>query len=529
MKQSEFSYKVAGQEVYLDLDPDHVALKFDDPYRTSARANFVASNNHLGEFHDRVEIPGEKYTVFKLAEVQEERKQRLQNAMSNLSKAKEVKTARPVFKSGNKKIIATDKIMVGFDKKAKNVNEILAKYKCEKLEETYDEYLLRVPDEVDIFKTIKDIEKEPGVKFAEPAFITIGSNANLKFKSRISPASDDIDDTKDLSGLQYAIKITQAVDAWNIQKGNSNIKIAILDEGVETDHPDLETIVVKSFDATDDDLFQEPNGWDGHGTACCGLAAARHKEFGIKGISAGCSVFAVRLAFSNAPESEWITSDPVIKRAIDWSWENGADVLSNSWGGGAPSNTISNAFERARTQGRKGKGCVVVIAAGNEDAVVNYPGNLAEVLTVSASNEFDEPKTRFSRDGESWWGSCHGPEVDVAAPGVHNLTTDIRGVNGYNKNHNYTDFNGTSSATPIVAGVAGLVLSANPDLTEKQVRDIITQSADKVGNVPYHEGHNDRMGFGRVNALNAVQMAKNGTRRAASRATKKATARKRKP
>ena len=97
--------------------------------------------------------------------------------------------------------------------------------------------------------------------------------------------------------------------------------------------------------------------------------------------------------------------------------------------------------------------------------------------------------------------------MDVAAPGVHNLTTDISGTKGYNKEHNYTDFNGTSSSTPIVAGIAGLMLSANPLLTEKEVRNIIKQTADKVGHVPYDRGHNHRMGFGRVNALKAVNAA----------------------
>jgi subtilisin family serine protease len=83
----------------------------------------------------------------------------------------------------------------------------------------------------------------------------------------------------------------------------------------------------------------------------------------------------------------------------------------------------------------------------------------------------------------------------------------MSGNKGYNKEHNYTDFNGTSSSTPIVAGIAALMLSANPSLSEKEVRDIIKRTADKVGHVPYVQGHNHRMGFGRVNALNAVNAA----------------------
>jgi subtilisin family serine protease len=102
--------------------------------------------------------------------------------------------------------------------------------------------------------------------------------------------------------------------------------------------------------------------------------------------------------------------------------------------------------------------------------------------------------------------------VDIAAPGVHNYTTDISGEGGYNPGGNLdsnyiSDFNGTSSATPIAAGVAALVLSANPNLREAQVRRILKQTADKVGQVVYNNGRNDQMGNGRVNAVKAVETA----------------------
>jgi len=104
--------------------------------------------------------------------------------------------------------------------------------------------------------------------------------------------------------------------------------------------------------------------------------------------------------------------------------------------------------------GRDGKGAVVLVAAGNGNTTHDFPSNLEDVLSVSASNEFDEPKTPSSRDGETWWGSNFGPKIDVAAPGVHNATTDNAGNKGYNQSPgidgNYVDnFNGTSSSTPI--------------------------------------------------------------------------------
>ena len=318
--------------------------------------------------------------------------------------------------------------------------------------------------------------------------------------------------------FKYALHLTRAIEAWNVVAPSPHIRIAILDEGVDVNHPDLRAMIVATFDAKDNDQDQQPNDWDGHGTACAGLAAALASDAnGYRGIAGGCSIMAARIAYSLADGASWITTNSMIVKSIDWAWQNRADVLSNSWGGGAPSNAIINAFERARTQGRSGKGCVIVIAASNNDGPVEFPATLPNVLTVSASNEYDEPKTKTSADGESWWGSCFGPEVDVAAPGVHNYTTDISGTAGYNKgdgalNDNYfATFNGTSSATPLVAGVAALILSANPNLRESSVRRVIKQTADKVGQVVYTNGRNDRMGNGRVNAQRAVEMAPTAT------------------
>jgi subtilisin family serine protease len=148
---------------------------------------------------------------------------------------------------------------------------------------------------------------------------------------------------------------------------------------------------------------------------------------------------------------------------------------------------------------------VIVIAAGNQFGPVSFPGALPNVLTVSASNEYDEAKTPTSRDGENWWGTNHGPEIGVAAPGVHNLTTDISGAAGYLGGDYDPKFNGTSSATPIVAGACGLLLSANANLRESEVRTIIGGTADKVGPYMYVEGRNDFFGNGRLNLLSAIE------------------------
>ena len=183
-----------------------------------------------------------------------------------------------------------------------------------------------------------------------------------------------------------------------------------------------------------------------------------------------------------------------------------ADVISNSWGG-PPSNPVLNAINRARSQGRGGRGAVVVVAAGNSGGAVMFPANLPDVLAVAASNQFDEAKTWNSSDNETFWASCHGPQIDVAAPGVRNRTTDVTGALGYSTSDYAPAFNGTSSSTPLVAGACALVLSKNPQLTEAQVRHLITVTADKVGQFAYQNGRNDHMGHGRLNVLAAVNTA----------------------
>jgi len=499
-----YEYKANGKKVVLPVDEDFIAVKFSESAPRSLRAS-VANKPELGSFSSRFEVPGEKFTIFPVAQTPQPRDVRFNAAIEAMEATDEVVRVAPVFKLGSSQVLATERLSVGFTPQTQNPQEILGKYGCQIIEEYgNNEYLVGLQESDDPFEITAQLDALPEVDYAEPDFVTIGKHIPRK------PISPTVRSNDPLLDQQYATKITKAVEAWNLQIGDPSIKIAILDEGVDTNHEDLAAAIAGSYDGTDNDPFQEPNRWDAHGTACAGLAAAIHgNQRGIKGIGGGCSLLAVRIAYSPWDGSNrWVTEDSWIRRAIDWSWQNGADILSNSWGGGAPSTAITNAFERARTQGRNGKGCVIAIAAGNDSSSVDFPGNLDNMLTVSASNEYDEPKTKTSRDGENWWGSNFGPEVDVAAPGVHNYTTDISGDGGYNRavDGNYVDnFNGTSSATPIVAGAAGLILSANPELTEAEVRQIIRDTADKVGGVAYVNGRNDQMGYGRLNVLKAVE------------------------
>ncbi len=291
--------------------------------------------------------------------------------------------------------------------------------------------------------------------------------------------------------------------AWQITRGRAEIKVAVLDEGVDTAHPSLAPAVFAERDfigGRGDSAM--PDGNDAHGTACAGIVLSRSKIY--SGIAPGCQLIAARIATGDGNDG-WIFDDFATADAIDWAWRKGADVLSNSWGGGAPSDAISRAFARARTQGRGGLGSVVAIAAGNSQTPVDFPGNLPGYVTVGASNPADERKTRTSSDGEDWWGSNFGSTMHILAPGVFIWTTDIVGPAGYDPGDFTKTFNGTSSATPAVAAAAALMLSANPALSVASVRNLLAESAVKVQS---QTDWTPELGWGRLDVGKAVAAAK---------------------
>ncbi|MBC7920285.1 MAG: S8 family serine peptidase [Ferruginibacter sp.] len=547
----DFEYIVNGKRVSLPVNPNKIAVRFSESADQAIRRAAIDPKPEVGDFDDRLEVPHEKLTIIDVSQPDQPTSHPLTAAADALNADATVERVSPVFDLGSTQVVVTDRILVGFKPETgTKAVEIIQDSGGEILEADEDEYVVRINPAMSPFDAIAKLSQRAEVDYAEPDFITIGQHTPRKgdsgktggglSKNALPPtqaapgqastptayrheATSGVAEPLAAAGpdplqrFQYALKITRAAEAWTRVTVSKNIKIAVLDEGVDVSHPDLASAIVGGYDATDEDANQQPQPWDAHGTACAGLAAAIPSNgLGIRGTGGGSSILAIRIAYSPRKDADWVSTSSGIRKAIDWAWQNGADILSNSWGGGAPSGAITNAFERARTRGRNGKGCVIVVAAGNAAGPVEFPGSLPNVLTIAASNEYDQPKTRTSRDGESWWGSCFGPEVDLAAPGVHNYTTDISGTNGYNAggklDNNYVaDFNGTSSSTPLVAGICALVLSANPTLREAQVRQLLKQTADRVGGVVYKNGHNHQMGHGRINALRAVEMALAGS------------------
>ena len=302
--------------------------------------------------------------------------------------------------------------------------------------------------------------------------------------------------------------------AWNITNGDSCVTVAVIDVGVDRNHEDMGTRVLEGFtirNATGEGEPQNANSLDtkSHGMACAGIVAASNNTIGIRGVASNVNVLPVNIV-PDAAYIDWLGrtiygfgTNIEIAEAINWAWYR-ADVLSCSWGGENPSNDITAAIDSARTFGRNGKGTVVVFSSGNyfpDVTDVLYPGRVNGVITVGAINN----------QGAIWNYSQRGTSMDLVAPsgnvGSGDVrTTDRMGTLGESSGNYMDNFGGTSAACPQVSGVAALVLSVNPDLTETQVLSILQQTATDMGTA----GFDNTYGHGRVNAYSAVLEASGG-------------------
>lgn len=321
--------------------------------------------------------------------------------------------------------------------------------------------------------------------------------------------------------------------AWDITTGSPDIRIAILDSGVDTLHPDLLGKLLPGFDAMADPDSAGTLGYpsptysqDGHGTACAGIAAATgNNGIGIAGVCRDCSIIPVRVfSYQNlGGQIQPFSDTESFMRGISWQWQvGGADVSSNSWGvpdfllvffpGGDL--MVNETIDAATSQGRNGKGLPMLFSSGNDgvtDSIPIWPARYVNTVAVNATSMCDERKSPSSCDGENWAGNW-GNHLDCGAPGVRIPTTDMVGSNGYNSTSYFNSFNGTSAACPNAAGVMGLLLSAHPDLNRANAERHLLSSAEKVGNYAYDQwkqhGHwSSELGYGRINAHFALQSA----------------------
>ncbi|MFC7321268.1 S8 family peptidase [Halobacillus campisalis] len=300
---------------------------------------------------------------------------------------------------------------------------------------------------------VKALNKNPNVEYAEP---------NYEFDAAWTP-----NDTY-YNSVQYGPQTTNTPAAWDITRGSTNQQIAIIDSGVDYNHPDLDDKTIRGYDFIDNDY--DPMDENGHGTHVAGTAAAEtNNSQGVAGMAPDTEILAVR-----ALDASGNGSLAAIADAIRYSADQGAEVINLSLGCDCDTQTLENAVNYAWSQGS-----LVVAAAGNDGVSTTFePASYSNVIAVGAVDENDN-RASFSNYG-TW--------VDVTAPGVDIASTVPNG--------GYAYMSGTSMASPHVAGLAGLLASQGKSNSE--IRSAIENTADPISGTGYY--FND----GRINSYEAL-------------------------
>jgi hypothetical protein len=320
-------------------------------------------------------------------------------------------------------------------------------------------YVMDLPPGLSEADVVAKLARRPELKFAElDRKVAVAMDANDPY-----------------IGSAWHIAKIGAPSAWDRSQG-AGVTIAILDTGVNLAHPDLKDRLVPGYNVQDNNT--DVSDLCGHGTAVAGTAAAStNNALGVAGIAGGARIMPVRIAFKDTTGCQAYLS--TIASGITYAADNGARIANVSFVGITGSETVKSA---ARYM--KGKGGLVFVSAGNNNIDENVAPDPAFVV-VSSTDSAD------NRSGFSSWGSF----VSLAAPGSGIWTTDNA--------LGYSAWNGTSFASPVSAGVAGLMMAARPDLSGAQVESLLYSTAVDLGAA----GRDPIFGYGRVNAAAAVNAA----------------------
>jgi hypothetical protein len=547
--QNELFYYAFNEKIQLETVPNKFVLRY---------ANSDAAKSKLSSL--------EKQSFLKAEEWRDERtavisflKTDVSAMVLDLQNQTDVISVQPLYRTVKEKldVAATDEILVRFKKDfaTTDIDSTIKTYNLHIVQKGELFYTFSVPKNANTLQIANSIMESGVAEFSHPNFYRhidrhqIPNDEFFNYQWNLHNTGQVINDGH--TGTPGAD--IRAPEAWLKTRGSSSIIIAVLDEGVTSNHPDLLNgrqvrLNGSNFSTAIPGNDPSPVGDGNHGNACSGIiAATRNNSEGIAGVAPKCKIMPVKVLNPSA-------SDANIANAITFAKTNGAHILSNSWGYGTSNSNyvpaIVTAIQDAVTNGRGGLGCVVVFAAGNtadhaggNNGFVTFPGNvnIAGVLTVGASDRYDH---QANYSGTSNTLSPDNQIIDIVAPShkayscqipgetFEVWSMDIPGTAGYNTWHesgscmnppalgailpssgtNYQSYTGrmggTSAACPQVAGAAALVLSLNPNLTQQQVFNILTQNADKVGGYSYNSsGFSNEMGYGRLNLYRAVWKA----------------------
>jgi PKD repeat protein len=297
-------------------------------------------------------------------------------------------------------------------------------------------------------------------------------------KNRRFLTPDDLGPNTSSSGGQWYQYKIQAQQAWDLQTGSNTVRVAVVDDAVQTNHPELVGACLPGYDAAEEDTDVEPpTSAHDHGTHVAGLIGAlTDNGQGMASLAYGVRILPVKVTFDNNPDNVAGGFE-----GIAWAVLNGADVINCSWGSETYSQTGLAVIQDAINAG-----ITVVAAAGNfNNSVVQFPAGYDGVIAVGASTSSD---TRSSFSNYGTW-------VDVSAPG--SLIWSLAPNNGYQVK------NGTSFAAPLVSALAALLKSNNPNLSPAEVQACIQGAADDISFL--NPDFNGLIGAGRINAYEAIR------------------------
>ena len=362
----------------------------------------------------------------------------------------------------NKKMFVEDELLIQFriDTPKNKADEAVNAHGAMVADEIQQLRIKRIKVPSHVIETVREaLSHNPHVEFIENNFLA-------------EPSTTPNDS---YYPSQWHLPKINAPSGWDITSGSESMPIAIIDSGVDPDHPDLAGKLITGYNF----LGSNTDTHDvlGHGTAVAGTAAAMTNNItGVAGIA--CDNPIMPLVVLNSSD---YASYYDISRAITYAVDHGVRVLNISIGGSSSSSTLQSAADYAWNKGA----LIFASAMNNNTSTPYYPAACNHVVAVSATTSTDT-KASFSSFG-TW--------VDISAPGASIYTTKDGGGYGY--------WNGTSFASPLTAGLAALIWSINPSLTNTQVYDILTQNADDLGTL----GFDQYFGFGRINALRSLLAA----------------------
>lgn len=474
-----YDKKIEIKELY-----DKVFVQFERNLNSESYRNIISS---LSGFDVK---PISRYYPHHPYQVLELNKNNSEEVIEKLKSFKEVISSSRAVQAASGKAYAgiSNEIMLHFlspdQSNARNTIESLGLSVIEENKTIKGQYRVSVEKGTNTLSKSQELYETGEFLFCEPDFV------NYDIKTTNDPYFPNqwpLKNTGQNGGVPGAdIKIE---GAWAITRGRPEIKVAIVDDGVDLNHPDLMPNLLSGYDASGGG--NGGGAYDTHGSSCAGIiGAVADNNIGIAGVAPKCKIIPI--------STLWQTSE--LAGGILWAAQNDADVISNSWKLFGPSATVESNINWATTNGRGGLGCVVVFASGNDySSTVVFPSSLPNVICVGA----------LLNNGTRTSYSNYGDGLDITAPGGADpgdvWTCDTSG--GY-----YGTFNGTSAACPHVAGVAALVLSVNPCLNWTDVKKVLELSADKTGAQFCGSANglwNNQYGNGKLNAENAVRLGMN--------------------